>query len=68
MTPAQVLKELKELREEWKRQNLKYTPEQQVKYDLLIQLIREIVKYFHDNDLVFKGAAKKLDKPKAKTP
>ena len=68
MTPAQVLKELKELREEWKRQDLKYTPEQQVKYDRLIQLRRERVKYFYDNDLVFKGAAKKLDKPKAKTP
>ena len=68
MTPAQVHKELNELREEWKRQNLKYTPEQQVKYDRLIQLRRERVKYFYDNDLVFKGAAKKLDKPKAKTP
>ena len=68
MTPAQVLKELKELREEWKRQNLKYTPEQQVKYDRLMELRRERVKYFYDNDLVFKGAAKKLDKPKAKTP
>ena len=68
MTPAQVLKELIELREEWKRQNLKYTPEQQVKYDRLMQLRRERVKYFYDNDLVFKGAAKKLDKPKAKAP
>ena len=68
MTPAQVLKELKELKEEYKRQNLKYTPEQQVKYDRLIQLRRERVKDFYDNDLVFKGAAKKLDKPKAKTP
>ena len=53
-----------------KRQNLKYTPEQQVKYDRLMQLRRERVKYFYDNDLVFKGPAKKLDKtnPKAKTP
>ena len=70
MTPAQVLKELKELKEEYKRQNLKYTPEQQVKHDRLIQLRRERVKYFYDNDLVFKGPAKKLDKtnPKAKTP
>ena len=68
MTHAQVLKELKELKEEYKKQNLKYTPEQQGKYDRLIQLRRERVKYFHDNDLVFKGAAKKLDKPKAKTP
>ena len=68
MSPAQVLKELSELKEEWKKQNLKYTSEQQVKYDRLIQLRRERVKYFYDNDLVFKGAAKKLDKPKAKTP
>ena len=68
MTPAEVLKELKELKEEYKSQNLKYTPEQQVKYDRLMQLRRARVKYFYDNDLVFKGAAKKLDKPKAKTP
>ena len=62
MTPAQVLKELKELREEWKRQNLKYTPEQQVKYDRLMQLRRERVKYFYANDLVSKGTPKKVDK------
>ena len=68
MTPAEVLKQLKELKEEWKNQSFKYTPEQQKEYDRLIQLRRERVKYFHDNDLVFKGAAKKLDKPKAKTP
>ena len=66
MTPAQVLKELKELREEWKRQNLKYTPEQQVKYDRLMQLRRERVKYFYDNDLVSKGTPKKVDKTTAK--
>ena len=62
MTPAQVLKELKELKEEYKKQNLKYTPEQQVKYDRLIQLRRERVKYFYDNDLVSKGTPKKVDK------
>ena len=66
MTPAQVLKELKELREEWKRQNLKYTPEQQVKYDRLMQLRRERVKYFYANDLVSKGTPKKVDKPTQK--
>ena len=62
MTPAQVLKELKELKEEYKKQNLKYTPEQQVKYDRLMQLRRERVKYFYDNDLVSKGTPKKVDK------
>ena len=62
MTPTQVLKELKELKEEYKKQNLKYTPEQQVKYDRLMQLRRERVKYFYDNDLVSKGTPKKVDK------
>ena len=68
MSPSEVLKQLKELNEEWRKQNFQYTPEQQKQYDNLIKLRRERVKYFYDNDLVFKGAAKKLDKPKAKTP
>ena len=68
MSPSEVLKQLKELNEEWRKQHFKYTSEQQKEYDKLIKLRRERVKYFYDNDLVFKGAAKKLDKPKAKTP
>ena len=68
MTPSQVIKQLNELKEQWRNQSFKYTPEQQKEYDKLIKLRRERVKYFYDNDLVFKGAAKKLDKPKAKTP
>ena len=70
MTPSQVLKQLKELNEEWRKQHFQYTPEQQKKYDTLIKLRRERVKYFYDNDLVFKGTSKKVDKtnPKAKTP
>ena len=70
MTPSQVIKQLNELKEEWRNQSFKYTPEQQKEYDKLIKLRRERVKYFYDNDLVFKGPAKKLDKtnPKAKTP
>ena len=68
MTPSQIIKELNGLRQEYRNQCFKYTPEQQIRYDRLIQLRRERVKYFYDNDLVFKGAAKKLDKPKAKTP
>ena len=70
MTPAEVLKQLKELKEEWRNQSFKYTPEQQKEYDRLIQLRRERVKYFYDNDLVFKGITKKVDKTnsKASTP
>ena len=66
MSPSEVLKQLKELNEEWKRQNLRYTPEQQVNYDRLIQLRRERVKYFYDNDLVSKGTPKKVDKTNQK--
>ena len=70
MTPAEVLKQLKELKEEWRNQSFKYTPEQQKQYDRLIQLRRDRVKYFYANDLVSKGTPKKEDKstPKETTP
>ena len=66
MTPSQVIKELNELREEWRNQCFKYTPEQQIRYDRLIQLRRDRVKYFYANDLVSKGTPKKVDKTTAK--
>ena len=66
MTPAEVLKQLKELKKEWKNQSFKYTPEQQKEYDRLIQLRRDRVKYFYANDLVSKGTPKKVDKPTQK--
>ena len=70
MSPAEVLKQLKELNEEWRKQCFKYTPEQQKEYDRLIKLRREWVKYFYENDLVSKGTPKKVDKTavKAETP
>jgi hypothetical protein len=61
MRPPEVIKQLAELREAWKRQSFTYTNEQQAQYDKLIKLRRERVKYFHDNGLVSKGG-KKLDK------
>ena len=66
MTPAEVLKQLKELKEEWRNQSFRYTPEQQKEYDRLIQLRRDRVKYFYANDLVSKGTPKKVDKPTQK--
>ena len=70
MSPSEVLKQLKELNEEWRKQNFQYTPEQQKQYDNLIKLRRERVKYFYENDLVSKGTPKKVDKTavKAETP
>ena len=61
MRPSQVLKRLNELRKVYQEQTFKFTSEQQKEYDNLKQLRRESVKYFYDNDLVFKGSSKKED-------
>ena len=59
MTPAQVLKQLKELKEEWRNQSFKYTPEQQKEYDRLIKLRRDRVKSFYADGKVSKGGTSK---------
>ena len=59
MRPAEVLKQLKELKETWSKQNFRFTREQQAEYDKLLALRRERVKYMHDNGLVWKGPNKK---------
>ena len=61
MRPSQVLKRLNELRKVYQEQTFKFTSEQQKEYDNLRQVRRERVKYFYDNDLVWKGSAKKED-------
>ena len=61
MRPSQVLKRLNELRVSYREQTFKFTEQQQKEYDNLKQLRRERVKYFYDNDLVWKGSAKKED-------
>jgi hypothetical protein len=54
-----VLPHLKELRDAWRRQDFKFTKQQQEEYDLLIVARRERVKYFYDNGLVSKGGKSK---------
>ena len=61
MRPSQVLKRLNELRKVYREQTFKFTSEQQKEYDNLKEVRRERVKYFYDNDLVFKGSTKKDD-------
>ena len=61
MRPSQVLKRLNELRLSYREQTFKFTSEQQKEYDNLKEVRRERVKYFYDNDLVFKGSGKKDD-------
>jgi hypothetical protein len=59
MRPAEVLKRMKELKEDWSKQSFRFTKEQQAEYDRLLQLRHERVKYMRDNGLVWKGPNKK---------
>ena len=55
MKTSQVLKDLQELRKEWRRQNFHYTSEQQKKYDELLSQRRQIVKDYYKYDRVWVG-------------
>ena len=59
MRPAEVLNRMKELMEEWSKQNFRFSKEQQAEYNNLLKLRHERVKYMHDNNLVWKGPNKK---------
>ena len=61
MKPSEVLKQMNELREQWRKQGFKYTKEQQVEYDKLLQLRRERVQYFLKNGIVSKGGLRKKE-------
>jgi hypothetical protein len=66
MKPSQVLKQMGELREQWRKQSFKYTPEQQKEYDKLLQLRRERVSMFLETGRVSKGGLRKKEE-KAQT-
>jgi hypothetical protein len=50
-----VLPYLKELKETFRRQDFKFTKQQQEEYDLLLTTRRARVKQFHEKGLVSKG-------------
>ena len=56
-----VLPYLKELKETWRNQDFRFTKDQQIQYDMLIQARRERVKYFYDNDMVAKPGMKRKE-------
>ena len=57
-----VLPHLRELEATWRKQEFKYTNEQQEEYNLLIATRRERVAYFYENDLVSVGSKASQDK------
>ena len=66
MKPALVLKEMKELKESWRKQGFSYTKDQQTRYEELLKLRRERVQYFHETGRVQKGPKKAVEKPAEK--
>ena len=58
MRPPEILQNLRNLRETWRKQSFSYTVEQRAEYDRLVVLRRERVKYMYDNDMVYKGGTK----------
>ena len=59
-----VLPHLQELREIWRRQDFKFTKDQQQQYDMLQEARRERVKYFYETGAVWVGP--KVTKEKEK--
>tara|TARA_B100000700_G_C14522957_1_gene613951 strand:+ start:335 stop:550 length:216 start_codon:yes stop_codon:yes gene_type:complete len=55
MKSTQVLKELQQLRKEWRLNNFHFTADQKKKYDELTLERREIVKDYYANDKVWIG-------------
>ena len=55
MKSSQVLKELQQLRKDWRLNNFHFTADQKKKYDELTLERREIVKDYYANDKVWIG-------------
>ena len=57
-----VLAHINELKDTWRKQNFKFTKDQQLQMDMLMQARRERVEYFFQEDLVWKGPYQSLTK------
>ena len=55
MKTSQVLKDLQQLKRDWRHQNFHYTTEQKKKYDELMQQRRDIIRNWYANDKVWVG-------------
>jgi hypothetical protein len=65
MKPSEIVYQLRELQDVWRKNNFHLNEGQQVTYDKLLQLRRERVRFFYDNNLVFKGSKAAWDKEQA---
>ena len=68
MKPSEVLKQMRELREAWRKQGFSYTRDQQTEYDKLLQLRRERVSMFIKTGRVSKGGLRKKEEKEQTAP
>ncbi len=59
MKSAEILYQLQELRQTWRKQSFVFSVEQQKTYDRLSQLRKDRVKEMYDNNMVYKTGASK---------
>jgi hypothetical protein len=59
MKSAEILYQLQELRQTWRKQSFVFSVEQQKTYDRLSQLRRDRVKEMYDKNMVYKTGASK---------
>ena len=64
MKPSEVLKQMKELKETWRKQSFSFTSSQQAEYNRLVGLRRERVSEMYANGLVYKGGTKQVTNTK----
>ena len=64
MKPSEVLKQMKELKETWRKQSFSFTSSQQAEYNRLLGLRRERVSEMYANGLVYKGGTKQVTNTK----
>jgi hypothetical protein len=55
---VQTLLELQSLQKQWRKQDFKYTPEQQQRYDYLLSFRRAQVTKFYEDGLAWIGPSK----------
>ena len=68
MKPSEVLKQMKELREAWRKQSFRFTNDQKAEYDKLLQLRRERVTMFIKTGRVSKGGLRKKEEKEQTAP
>ena len=59
MKSSEILYQLQDLREIWRKQSFTFTVEQQRRYDELVTMRRARVAEMYENDLVYKPGSSK---------